>query len=213
MAWLLQSKDEWAKLVSVTAGFTLFKGLGYLPAISDRHLGEFFPFFLSSEEDLRRYHMKRTSVADRRQWNEAAKSKLSAILAGEQELTLQKTRDIVVDVINALAGAGPVTTTVNYPNEGQIDNAPRGAVVETVGRIEKDRVTPLPAGPLPPQLAAVVLPHVLRHDAALAAALEGSRDLFVAALLSDPTTPRLETVGPMADELIEANRDLLPQFR
>jgi alpha-galactosidase len=208
----MRSKDEWAKLDSLTASFDLFKNLGYLPAISDRHLSEFFPFFLSSSEYLRRWNIKRTRISDRTAWAENARKNLNAILSGEKELTLSKSRDIVVDIINALAGAGETTTTINYPNGGQIENLPRGAVVETVARFNSRGITPLPVGALPAPLMPIVLPHILRQRVALQAALEGSRELFAAALLTDPTVRDLASVPDMARELIAAQKDLLPQF-
>lgn len=211
-ASLLHSRDEWKDLDSLTGGFTLFKELGYLPAISDRHLGEFFPFFLSSEENLKQYNMKRTHISDRIKWGEKAKNHLEAILTGKEELKIEKTRDIVVDIINALAGAGSIVTTVNYPNEGQIGNLPKDSVVETLGKIDKNTITPLPAGSLPEQILPIVLPHVLREELVLKAGLEGSRELFIAALVSDPSTQGLDMIPQMADELLQAHKELLPQF-
>ena len=210
-ASLLQSKDEWAKLDSLTAGFTIFKRLGWLPAISDRHVGEFFPFFLSSEENLKKFNMKRTFIKDRVGWAEGARKRLAAILDGKEELMLAKSRDIVVDIINALAGAGQITTTVNYRNQGQVRNLPQDAVVETVAGIDTDKIMPVD-GTLPQQVVPIVLPHVLRQRLALQAAVGGSRELFIAALTSDPQTLELDSVEAMADELIQAQKDMLPQF-
>ena len=211
-ASLDHSKDEWAGLDSLRAGFTLFKRLGYLPAIGDRHLGEFFPFFIGSDETLKRYSMKRTNVAHRMGWGTSAQANLAAILAGEKELSITKTRDIVVDVINALAGSGAISTTINYQNEGQVDNLPKGAIVETVGTIDTDRVLPKPIGSLPEPLMPIVLPHILREELALRAGLQGSRELFISALTSDPSVRDLDGIEQMADDLLLANKSLLPQF-
>jgi len=88
-ASLGHSRDEWAGLDSLRAGFTLFKRLGYLPAISDRHLGEFFPYFIKSEEAMAPYEIKRTHISHRIGWGENAQKNLSAILAGEEDLEIQ----------------------------------------------------------------------------------------------------------------------------
>jgi len=207
-----RSKDEWANLDSLAAGFSLFQELGYLPAISDRHLGEFFPFFLTSRETLDRYSMKRTRISDRIAWGDAARENLKLVLAGERPLKIVKTRDIVVDIVNALAGSGEVVTTINSPNAGQVANLPSGAVVETKARVGRDRIMPIETGSLPTQLTAIVLPHILRQQLALEAALAGSRDIFAAALACEPTIRDLASVRPLADELINAHRNLLPQF-
>jgi len=212
-ASLGHSLDEWAGLDSLTAGFTLFEALGYLPAISDRHLGEFFPYFLSGDRELRRYNMKRTGISHRQRWGREARERLRAILSGEREPGLSKSRDIVVDVIEALDGAGAIRTTVNYRNAGQVGGLPDGAVVETAARVSTGRIEPEAVDGLPPQLLAVVEPHIHRQQLAVRAALEGSRELFTAALATDPTVYSLERVGELVNALIEANRDHLPRFR
>lgn len=206
------SKDEWVHLDSLTAGFTLFKILGYLPAISDRHIGEFFPFFLSSKENLKRYGMKRTTIQDRLNWGKTARETLMELLASKRKLQITKSRDIVVDVINALAGSGEIVTTVNSPNEGQIANLPKGSVVETLARVSEGNINPLETGFLPPQIRTIVLPHLLRIELVLKGALEGSRELFTFALMDDPTTIKLHNIPKMAEELLEAHKELLPQF-
>jgi alpha-galactosidase len=211
-ASLGHSRDEWAGLDSLRAGFTLFKRLGYLPAISDRHLGEFFPFFIKSEEAMKSYGMKRTHISHRIGWGENAQKNLNAVLEGKKNLVITKTRDIVVDVINALAGAGSISTTINYPNQGQISNLPTGAVVETVGTIDEDSVEPASIGNLPGTVTPIVLPHVLREEMVLEAGLTGSRDLLIAALTTDPSVQDIGRVPELADELLRANQEFLPQF-
>jgi alpha-galactosidase len=211
-ASLDKSRDEWSRLDSLLAGFALFKQLGCLPAISDRHLCEFFPFFLRDAASLARYGIKRTHIADRIGWRDGAERRLRAWLAGEEVLQLSKTRDIVVDVINALAGGNPCTTTVNYRNQGQIEGLPPETVVETLADVRRDTITPLPIGPLPRALQAVVLPHVLRQELVREAALTGSRDLLAAALVTDPTVTQLDSVRALAEEMIETQKELLPAF-
>jgi alpha-galactosidase len=206
------SKDEWANLDSLRAGFALFKRLGYLPAIGDRHIGEFFPFFVKSEESLEEYGMKRTNIGHRMAWGENAQKELRAILSGEKELVITKTRDIVVDVINALAGAGQITTTINYPNEGQITNLPKGSIVETLGTVNTNKISPQPIGSLPSPLVPAVLPHILREELALEAGLQGSRELLISAFSTDPSVQEASSIPQMVDDLLEANSDFLPQF-
>lgn len=208
----LLSKDEWANLDSLTAGFTLFKTLGYLPAISDRHLCEFFPFFISSKENLSKYNIKRTSINHRQLWGNNAKKVIKEILKGDRELMLSKSRDIVVDVINSLAGAGDIETTINYPNEGQIENLPAGSVVETKGHIRFNQIVPEYIGSLPEQLLSIIQPHIVRQELVLRASMEGSRSLFKAALVSDPNIKELEGIDELIELLLEANKDYLPQF-
>jgi alpha-galactosidase len=207
------SRDEWSNLDSLAAGFTLFENLGYLPAISDRHLGEFFPFFISSLKKLKQFQMKRTTIQHRLEWGKQARKKLQEIIEGHIDLNLVKTRDIVVDVINALEGAGTIRTTVNYPNQGQIVNLPPGSIVETCATIRKGEIIPEEVGVLPPQLQTIVYPHIIRQELVLQAALKGSKELFTAALVSDPTVQDPTTLPELVDRLLQGNSAHLPRFR
>ncbi|HUV06694.1 MAG TPA: hypothetical protein VMX75_03125, partial [Spirochaetia bacterium] len=58
----------------------------------------------------------------------------------------------------------------------------------------------------------IVYPHIVRQDLVTKAGMEGSRDLFAAALVGDPTVRRLESIHDLANDLLEAHRDFLPQF-
>ncbi len=205
------SRDEWANIDSLTAGFRLFRAFGFLPAISDRHLCEFFPFFINRHETLKHYNIKRTTIGHRLEWGKNARADLQGILSGKKVLPLFKSREIVVDVINALAGAGAIRTTINYPNEGQIENLPKGSVVETTGEIFADQIKPDPTGLLPPQLLPAVYPHIVRQELATEAAKTGSPELFIAALTTDPTVQDLSNVQTLADQVLDANREFLPQ--
>jgi 6-phospho-beta-glucosidase len=67
--------------------------------------------------------------------------------------------------------------------------------------------------PLPKQLIPVVLPHVIREDLTVEAAIEGSFEKALAALASDPLVDGVETARPMLEEMLAANKQWLPQFK
>jgi alpha-galactosidase/6-phospho-beta-glucosidase family protein len=94
---------------------------------------------------------------------------------------------------------------VNVPNEGQIDNVPRDAVVECIAEISSLGVQPLAVGPLPHAAYAVIAPHVARQELIVEAALTDQREPALAALATDPLVPDPAVVEPMLDELLEAN--------
>ena len=56
--------------------------------------------------------------------------------------------------------------------------------------------------------------HADVHELTVQAALEGSRDLFVQALLLDPSSAGADfsEIGQMADDLLLANEEYLPRF-
>ena len=103
---------------------------------------------------------------------------------------------------------------MNLPNNGQITNLPKDAVVETFGSIGPTGFQPVGVGDLPPELLGLTLPHCNIQLMTLEAALTGNKRLALQALMLDPLCHKLTfaQITKMGEELMEANRDWLPQF-
>src|SRR5262249_11848500 len=104
-------------------------------------------------------------------------------------------------------------TIVNLPNTGQIDNLPRGAVVETLAEITSAGAQPLTVAALPNGVLSTLQPHVVNQELIAQAALEGDRGLALQAMANDPLVPSLPIARALLDELLEAHAGFLPQFR
>jgi alpha-galactosidase len=122
--------------------------------------------------------------------------------------------DPVLAVIESLCGQRSFLYGSNFENLGQIPQLPLGAVVETRCRFDAAGVHPL-ASPMPPVLQMLVLPHVLRQEAIIDIALEGSFDDLVALVMTDPLCTRLRMgqVRAMVGEMIQANRKYIKNPR
>jgi alpha-galactosidase/6-phospho-beta-glucosidase family protein len=120
-------------------------------------------------------------------------------------VTLQRSTEQLAPVMAALAGGPAGKFIVNVPNEGQIDNLPRDAVVECIAEVSSLGVQPLAVGSLPHAAYAVIAPHVARQELIVEAALTGRREPALAALATDPQVRNPATVAPMLDELLQAN--------
>jgi alpha-galactosidase/6-phospho-beta-glucosidase family protein len=215
------AKDEtFAPLFRERVGIMVGRELGALPAIGDRHLTEFLPTFLQGEENVARYGLVRTSIADRAENYARKRASIGRILSGEEPLVVAEPTDVLGerqsdDVgawIAALEGKIAIEDNLNAPNIGQVPQLPLGAIVETRGVLDGAGYHPL-ASPMPPQIEAIVRPHVLREELTIEAALEGSFDKALAVLASDPLLVRPESARPMLEEMIAATRAWLPQFR
>ena len=194
----------------------LLEVYGALPAAGDRHVAEFFPFFLTEAGGWgRRWGVERTPAGERAQWRAAAEGLVRAALGDGVDLApfLQETSgEAASGIVAALSGAGAHHGPLNLPNTGQIANLPPGAVVETLGSVDAAGARALPAGDLPPGIQAVVARHVANQEMIVEAALNGDRRLALHALLNDPLVRDLDTAGPMLDEMLAANRRYLPRF-
>jgi len=224
--WLAKPPAEaekdpvFGRLFLLRCGLMLWRQFGALPAIGDRHITEFFPTFLRGMDNVEKYGLVRTTIADREQYYKNGRARVERVLSGEEKLELSQASDVVGarqsdDIsawIVALEGARVIEDNLNAPNLGQVPELPAGAIVETRGVLDGAGYHPL-TSPLPKQLIPVVLPHVVREELAVEAALEGSFEKALAAMASDPLVDGVETARPMLEEMLAANKDWLPQFK
>ena len=218
--WLARPADEaaadsgFAAIQGLRCGLALGRQLGALPAIGDRHMVEFFPDFLHGPDRVAHYGLVRTSIADRQEGRTRARAHLERLLSGEEEPDFEgaSATDDVGGWITALSGGPALEDNLNAANTGQIHELPMGAVVETRGVIDATGLRPL-ISPLPEALAAVVAPHVVRQEMSVRAAVEGSFDGALAALVSDPLVRRVDQARPMLMEMMARSGRWLPQFQ
>ncbi len=191
-----------------------YREYGMLTYIEDRHTCEFISGYLNKDEaTLKKYDLIRTTVEER-----AAKCanvrRITGELASGKREPFKKSRETAVDIIKAFISNKPFVDVVNLPNIGQIDNLPRGAVVETMGLVDSRGFTPLAIGNLPDKVLPLVEIHCVIQKMTLEAALTGDKELAFQALSLDPLCSRLspEEVRKMGEELMVATAEWLPQF-
>jgi alpha-galactosidase len=191
----------------------LFDAYGYLPAAGDRHLAEFFPYFLNEGAAYGAdYGVLLTRIDHREAMVKAAREQVRAWIDGRAPLKTERSNEEVADVIAALATGRQRVAIVNLPNRGQIDNLPREAIVETFGVVSATGIRGIAAGALPPGVLSTVYPHVVNQELIVEAALTGDRQLAVQAFLGDPLVGDFRSTPILVADLIESNRAYLPQF-
>jgi alpha-galactosidase len=191
----------------------LFDAYGYLPAAGDRHVAEFFPYFLTEQthagED---YGVGLTLIEHRYEVARLAQASVRAAIESAEPPPVARSEEEVVDIIAAVANGRSLHTIVNLPNRGQIDNLPREAVVETMGMVGPTGAYGVSVGALPPSVLNTVHPHVINQELIVEAALAGDRQLALQALLNDPLVRDFRSAPRMLDELLTAHAAYLPQF-
>lgn len=172
-------KGEWFASDRLVAS-DLLRRLGALGAAGDRHLAEFVPWYLNSEEELWRWGVVCTPYSWRLQRERTHKRDFP------KGTPLKQSGEEGVAIIKALVGQGDVVTNVNLPNRGQMPDMPMGAVVETYASFRRDEVRPCTAGQLPVAASEMVRRLVAAQNLSLQAAMTRNRDLVLQAMLSDP---------------------------
>ena len=104
----------------------------------------------------------------------------------------------------------------NVRNDGYITNLPDGCCVEIPVFVDRAGLHPVRVGALPPQCAALNQSNVTVQTLAVEAGLTGDPEHIVHAVAMDPLTSAcctLKEVRDMVSEMLEAQRQWLPQFK
>lgn len=191
----------------------LLREYGCLTYAADRHTAESFTAYLTNPELMKEFKLVRTSIADREKILADARKRTLDLAAGAEPFP--KSRETAIDMIRSFVTNEPFADVVNLPNVGQIDNLPRGAVVETPGLVNSRGFSPVAVGSMPENLRALLEPHCIFQKMTLQAALTGDKELALQALSIDPLCARLapSKVREMGVKLMSATREWLPQFK
>ena len=119
--------------------------------------------------------------------------------------------ELGIDVMDAVFNDRKEVWYVNVPNRGSLPDFPDDMVVETVGYVDRNGVSPLAMGHLPRYVVGLV--KMLGEYQALTAeaAWSGTRTDAVRALASHPLVFSLSKAEAIYDELAAAHRRLLPE--
>ncbi len=185
---------------------SLFKRLGVLFGAGDRHVAEFLPGFLTDANQRgNRFGVLLTTIENRRNLANARRQRIEQYAAGTISENWKMSFEQMAAVMAAISGGPAGQFVVNVPNQGQIDNLPRQAVVECMAQVDALGVRPLAVGSLPLPAYGIIAAHVARQELIVEAALTGNRAPALAALMTDPLVTNPETAEPMLDELLAAN--------
>jgi 6-phospho-beta-glucosidase len=115
-------------------------------------------------------------------------------------------------MFNAIHNSTGEIHVANVPNHDAVPSWPQDWVLELPCRIDASGAHPLPAKPLPPVcfglLAAVKAFERLTIDAAV----RGDRNAAFQALLAHPLGPDVDNIDGVLDDMLETNKEFLPQF-
>lgn len=121
--------------------------------------------------------------------------------------------DLAVRVISAMVNDLGETFAVNVPNRGAISNLPHDAIVEVAATVDRLGPHPFAMGPLPKSLVGYQYALILSQELAVDAALTGSRNDLLKAILAHPLIHSVDAAKKAMDELLALQADWLPQFR
>jgi alpha-galactosidase len=192
----------------------LFRRTGALPGAGDRHLVEFFSGFLTEESSWGLdWGVQLTDMAERERWQDKHIAEFEAVLASP-EVSRMPSGEMVAGLIDSRMRDKPRVYPVNIANTGQCPDLPNDVVVESMCTIDAQGVRGRDRAAVPPLLADTLRRVSLSQELTVEAAVSGSRDRVVDAMMVDPLAGRIDyqSLQRMADEMITATSKWLPQF-
>jgi alpha-galactosidase len=119
-------------------------------------------------------------------------------------------------ILEAVETGNPFRLNGNVRNDGYITNLPAGCCVEVPVFVDSGGLHPTRVGALPAGLAALNQSNISVQNLAVESALSGDPEPACQAVALDPLTSAcctLEEARRMTADLMEAEREWLPQFK
>lgn len=166
----------------------LFLRFGVMAAAGDRHLAEFCPgsWYLKDPECVEEWGFALTPVSWRKEDLKKRLERSERLYTGEEQMEIRQTGEEGVQQMRALLGLRDLVTNVNIPNQGQVPDFPRDAVVETNAYFSADGICPVFAGKLPGSIYPLVTRVGGIQELIVDAALMRDLDKAFQAFLMDP---------------------------
>lgn len=201
----------------------LFRTFGRYPAPGDRHVAEFFGWYLRSPDGTRvdeadlpwglqrgrddtiRYIGQKADLWERLH-DQADGTVPPAGRAGQEAERLVAIAEALV------TGREHVELAVNLPNRGAVADLPPEAVVEVPAVVGAAGIAAVAVGPLPPGIAAVLTARAQQQELVVQAALRRDRALAVQALALDPLVPSPDVARRILDDAVSAHGASLAGF-
>jgi alpha-galactosidase len=203
----------------------IMRTFGYFHTESSHHGSEYVPWFRKTKDMVDAYVDKRWDYyrlclghdySKRDEWVKRMEAKP---LTASEEYGARIVRALETDAKFLFYGTvpnwGPPGALPAAGSALNIPNVQAGAAVEVACLADGSGVRPVIHGPLPPACAGMNRASFTVCELAVEAAVRGDAELVHAAVAIDPLTSAILTlpqIRAMVDEMLEAERDYLPQF-
>ena len=197
--------------------FEYIRRLGYYCTESSEHNAEYNNLFIKSKypELIEKYRIPLDEYP-RRCINQIAdwKNSKEEYLSGN--ITHSRTIEYASRIMESMVTDTPYQIGGNVINKGLITNLPAEACVEVPCLVNKLGIQPTFVGKLPPQLAAMNMTNINPQLLTIEAAVTKKKEHIYHAAMLDPHTSSelsIDDIVKMCDELLEAEKDWLPEYK
>lgn len=223
----LREKTDWPNTITGRPprysddpfSWSIYDRYGVFPVPLDRHITEFFPErFPNGSYHGRTLGVDAFSIDGRIALGDTWFDEMLAVARSADPLPASYFENVpgeseqLVDIMQSLLLDGRQVFSVNMPNGGAVPGLPAEAVLEMPAAATAAGFKPLQSQVLPPALTAKLLAKIAAVEVTVEAALTGSFDLFVEALLTDGSVSDPDKAAELTRELLQTHKAHLPQF-
>ncbi|NLM41423.1 MAG: alpha-galactosidase [Firmicutes bacterium] len=196
--------------------------LGAFVTESSGHFSEYIPYYRKRQDLIDKhcgqgYNGETGFYANNwPTWRARNDREIQAFVSGEKEFTLQRSHEYAAVIIEAVFKNEPRVIYGSVKNTGLIENLPQDGIVEVACLINRNGINPCYFGRLPEHLAALNRSNMAFFELAVEAVLQKDREMAMRALMVDPLTAAVCSLGEikaMFDELFEAQRDYIAELK
>ena len=190
---------------------------GYYCTESSEHNAEYNNLFIKSKypELIDKYRIPldeypRRCINQINGWKSAKAQYLNG------DITHKRTHEYASYIMESIVTNTPYQIGGNVINTGLITNLPADACVEVPCLVNKLGIQPTFVGKLPTQLAAMNMTNINPQLLTIEAAVTLKREHIYQAAMLDPHTSSelsIDDIVKMCDELLEAEKDWLPEYK
>ena len=196
----------------------LYRTYGAFPAVLDRHVSEFFPeYFPGGDYYGKTLGVDVFSMEEVIEAGDERYQRMARISRGEEPLDdgiFDRTpgeHEALIEIVASVFRDEQRLFPMNVPNT-TIPEIPPEFVVEMPVAATAAACVPIALPPLAPGVAATATEALYGVELAVEAALQGDRNLFVQALQYDRHVVTRAAAEKLADDLLAAHAEHLPQF-
>ena len=197
--------------------FEYIRRFGYYCTESSEHNAEYNNLFIKSKypELIEKYRIPldeypRRCINQINGWKNAKANYLNG------DITHKRTHEYASYIMESIVTNTPYQIGGNVINKGLITNLPSEACVEVPCLVNKLGIQPTVVGNLPIQLAAMNMTNINPQLLTIEAAVTKKKDYIYQAAMLDPHTSSelsIDDIVKMCDDLLEAEKDWLPEYK
>jgi alpha-galactosidase len=194
----------------------VFDAVGLFPVPGDSHLCEYLPWV--SDPNTRpweKYDLHLYEWDTRAEMRDQGLIRLRQMAEGQLPVDhlLESDSEGALEMIVNIAGSGNhYHLAANLPNQGQIENLPLGAIVETPVVVNGSGVHPVHVGRLPDGVAELCRRETTVAQLCVDATIQGDYQKALQCLLLDPVITDMDVARKILDDYLSTYKQYLPQF-